>query len=69
MVTTLFTRDTKSFICKQLSKLPPVVCDWQQFCKQPQCSHYCDGERRNAGRQAASAPCPLDGKELLLVDA
>jgi len=69
MVATLFTGDTKTFICKQLSKLPPVVSDWQQSCKQPRCSHYCDGKCCNPGRQSASAPCPFDGKELLLVDA
>jgi hypothetical protein len=69
MVTTHFTVDTKTLICKQLSKLPPVVNDWQQSCKQPQCSHYSDGECCKAGRQSASAPCPFDGKELLLVDA
>lgn len=69
MVTTLFTGDMKTFICKQLSKLPPVVGEWQQSCTQPRCSHYCDGECCNSGRQSASAPCPFDGKELLLVDS
>ena len=69
MVTTLFTGDTKTFICKQLSKLPPVVSDWQQSCKQPHCSPYCDGGCSNASRQSASARCPFDGKELPLVDA
>jgi hypothetical protein len=69
MVTTLFTRYTTTFICKQLSKLPPVVSDWQQTCKQPRCSHFCDGECCNPGRQSASASCPFDGKELPLVDA
>jgi hypothetical protein len=64
MVTT-----TKSVICKQLDKLPPVVSDWQQLCQQPRCSHYCAGECCNSGRQSASAPCPFDGKELPLVDA
>ena len=68
MVTTLFTGHTKTFICKQLDKLPPVVSDWQQ-CQQPRCSHYCDGECCNSRRQSATAPCPLDGKELPLVDA
>ena len=68
MVTTPITGPTKTFICKQLDKLPPVVTDWQQ-CQQPRCSHYCDGECCNSGRQSASAPCPFDGKELLLVDA
>ena len=68
MVTTPITGPTKTFICKQLDKLPPVVTDWQQ-CQQPRCSHYCDGECGNSGRQSASAPCPFDGKELLLVDA
>jgi hypothetical protein len=69
MVTTHFTGDTKILICKQLSKLPPVVNDWQQSCKQPRCSHYFNGECCNSERQSASAPCPFDGKELLLVDA
>lgn len=69
MVTTHFTGDTKTFICKQLSKLPPVVSDWQQSCKQPRCSQYCNGECCNAARHSASAPCPFDGKELPLVDA
>jgi len=69
MFTSFFPGDTKTFICKQLSKMPPVIGEWQQSCKQPRCSHYCDGECCNAGRQSASAPCPFDGKELLLVDA
>ena len=68
MTTTLGPESTKSFIRKQLDKLPPVVPDWQQ-CQQPRCSHYCAGECRNPGRQSASAPCPFDAKELLLVDA
>lgn len=59
---------TKTFICKQLDKVPPVVSDWQQ-CQQPQCSHYCAGECWHKGRQSASAPCPFDGKELPLVDS
>ena len=69
MVTTLCPEPTKTFICKQLDKLPPVVSDWQQSCQQPRCSHYCAGECCNSGRQSASAPCPFDGKELPLVDA
>ena len=69
MVTPLFTGYTKTFICKQLDKLPPVVSEWQQFCKQPRCSHYCAGECCNSGRQSPSAPCPFDGKKLSLVDA
>jgi hypothetical protein len=69
MLTTLSSKTSKTFICKQLDKLPPVVSDWQQSCKQPRCSHYCDGECCNSGRQSASAPCPFDGKELLLIDA
>jgi hypothetical protein len=69
MVTTLFNGDPRTLICKQLNELPPIVGDWQLSCKQPRCSHYCDGECRNAGRQSAFAPCPFDGKELLLVDA
>jgi hypothetical protein len=68
MVTTLCSGRTKTFICKQLAKLPPVVNDWQQ-CQQPQCPHYCNGECCNSPRQSASAPCPFDGKELPLVDA
>jgi hypothetical protein len=68
MVTTLFDRNTNTFICKQLDKLPPVVSDWQS-CQQPRCSHYCAGECCDSGRQLALAPCPFDGKELLLVDA
>jgi hypothetical protein len=68
MVTTLFTGRTKAFICKQMSKLPPVVSDWQQ-CQQPQCSHYCDGMCSNPSRQSASARCPFDDMELPLVDA
>jgi hypothetical protein len=68
MATTLLTEGNKTFICKQLDRLPPVVSEWQQ-CQQPRCSHYCDGECCNSGRQSASAPCPFDGKELLLVDA
>src|SRR5689334_18479112 len=69
MVTTPLVGNTKHFICKQLDKLPPVVNDWQQCCQQPRCSHYCDGKCYNPGRTSASAPCPFDGKELLLVDA
>ena len=69
MVTTLSTGHMKTFMCKQLAKLPPVVSDWQQSCQQPRCSHYCGGECCNSVRQSASAPCPFDGKELLLVDA
>lgn len=69
MVTTLFAGNTKTVICKQLSKLPPVMSDWQQSCQQPRCSHYCAGECCISSRQSASAPCPFDGKELPLVDA
>lgn len=58
-----------SFICKHLGKLPPVVSDWQQSCKEPHCSHFCDGECGNASRHSASAACPFDDKELLLVDS
>lgn len=65
----LFTEHTTPLICKQLSKLPPVVSDWQQSCKQPHCSHFCDGECGNASRHSASAACPFDGKDLLLVDS
>src|ERR1022692_2920788 len=69
MVTTLFTGHRKTFICKQLDKLPPVVGEWQQSCKQQRCSHYCAGACCNPGRQSTSARCPFDGMELLLVDA
>ena len=60
---------TKTFICKQLEKLPPVVSDWQQSCQQPQCSHFCEGECDDTGRQSASAPCPFDGKDLPMMDS
>jgi len=69
MTTSLLTNNTHTLICKQLSKLPPIVSDWQQSCQQPRCSHYCDGECCNESRQTAYAPCPFDGKELLLEDA
>ena len=69
MATTFFTGPTRTFICKQLDKLPPVVSDWQQSCQQPRCTHFCAGECCNPGRTSALAPCPFDGKELLLVDA
>jgi hypothetical protein len=69
MTTNLFTNDTYTMICKHLPNLPPVVSDWQQSCQQPRCPHYCQGECCNSGRQWASAPCPFDGKELLLQDA
>ena len=59
---------TKTFICKQLETLPPIVSEWQR-CKEPECRHYCEGECWHEGRQAASAPCPFDGRELPLVDA
>jgi hypothetical protein len=68
-ITRLSTGNTKGFICKQLSKLPPVICEWQQSCKQPQCSHFCDGGCVNPGREAACSPCPFDSVELPLVDA
>ena len=68
MTTSVLLNDTHILICKQLPELPPVVSDWQQSCQQPRCSHYCDGECCNASRQTASAPCPFDGKELLLED-
>lgn len=69
MATNLSTGGTRTFACKQLSNLPPVVSDGQQSCKQPQCSHYCNGECCNPGRTSAFAPCPFDGKELPLVEA
>ena len=60
---------TDALACKHLPELPPVVSDWQQSCQQPRCPHYCQGECCHPGRQRADAPCPFDGKELLLVDA
>ena len=69
MATTFFTGHRKTFTCKQLSQLPPVVCDGQQSCMQPRCQHYCEGTCCNPGRQSASASCPFDGKELLLTEA
>jgi hypothetical protein len=68
MATILSAGDTKTLICKYLSELPPIVGDWQLSCKEPRCSHYCNGACCNPGRQTASAPCPFDGKELPLVD-
>jgi hypothetical protein len=56
-------------ICKHLSQLPPVVSDWQQSCQQPGCPHYCQGECLNPGRRGQFAPCPFDGKDLLLEEA
>jgi hypothetical protein len=69
MTTSLRTNDTHTLICKHLSELPPVVSDWQLSCQQPRCPHHCQGACGNPGRQAASAPCPFDGKELPLEDA
>src|SRR5581483_5020804 len=69
MTTSLFTRDTRALSRKHLSELPPVVSDWQQSCQQPRCPHYCRGECCNSGRRGGFAPCPFDGKELLLEDA
>jgi hypothetical protein len=66
---TLSTNDTHILTCKHLPDLPLVVSDWQQSCQQPRCPHYCQGECCHSGRQSASAPCPFDGKELLLEDA
>jgi hypothetical protein len=60
---------TDALACKHLPDLPPVVSDWQQSCQQPRCPHYCQGECCHPGRQRADAPCPFDGKELLLEDA
>jgi hypothetical protein len=68
MTRTFLTSDTQTLICKHLPSLPPVVSDWQQSCQQPRCPHYCLGECCNSGRQLVSAPCPFDGKELLLED-
>src|SRR6516225_5108619 len=69
MTRTFLTGDTQTLICKHLPHLPPVVSDWQQSCQQPRCPHYCQGECWNSSRQWVSAPCPFDGKELLLEDA
>lgn len=69
MVTTLFTGHSKTFICKRLSELPPVISDWQQSCKQPRCPHFRHGGCFNPGRQSASTPCPFDEEELLLMEA
>jgi hypothetical protein len=69
MTVTFLTNDTHTLICKHLAGLPPVLSDWQQSCQQPRCPHYCQGECCDPGRQSASAPCPFDGKELLLEDA
>jgi hypothetical protein len=69
MTTSPLAAPTHALICKHLAELPPVVSDWQQSCQQPQCPHYCQGECCHPGRQLVSAPCPFDGKELLLEDA
>ena len=69
MTMTLRIDDRHTIICKHLPELPPVVSDWQQSCQQPRCPHYCQGECSHSGRQWTSAPCPFDGKELLLEDA
>ena len=59
---------TKTFICKQLEKLPPVVTDWQRR-KEPPCSQYREGECLDESRQSASAPYPFDGRETPMVDS
>jgi hypothetical protein len=69
MTTHLLPNDAHPLVCRHLPGLPPVVGEWQQSCPQPRCPHYCQGECWNSGRQGASAACPFDGKELLLVDA
>ena len=69
MTTSFLTNNTHTLICKHLSVLPSVVCDWQQSCQQPRCPHYCQGECCHPDRHLASAPCPFDGKELSLEDA
>jgi hypothetical protein len=69
MTTTLHIANGHVLICKHLPELPPVVSDWQQSCQQPRCPHYCQGECDHPARDRASAPCPFDGKELLLEDA
>ncbi len=69
MSTSLLTNGTPARICKHLPELPPVVSDWQQSCQQPRCPHYCHGECDHPARDRASAPCPFDGKQLLLEDA
>ena len=65
MITSFFANITQALVCKHLSKLPPVVCDWQH-CQRPRCPHYCQGECCNPNRQATFAPCPFDGKDLPL---
>jgi hypothetical protein len=69
MTTSLPADDTHTLTCKHLPNLPPVVSEWQHSCQQPRCPHYCQGECCNPGRREASAPCPFDGRELLLEDA
>jgi len=63
------TPRVRTFVCKHLSELPPVMSEWQQSCKQPKCSHYCQGQCCNPSRPSASAACPFDGKPLPLEDA
>jgi hypothetical protein len=69
MTMRLLNNATQALICNYLPQLPPVVSDWQQSCLQPRCPHYCQGGCWNPGRQAASASCPFEGKELPLEDA
>ena len=48
--------------CKSLQRLP-VVNEWQSvLC--PRCRYYFAGQCANPKRNAASDPCPFDGKEL-----
>ena len=75
MVTTLFTADTKPFICKQLNNLPPIVSDWQLSCEQPRCGYYCDGKCWNGAmrpgngiaHKACANLCLIGGLPAVLV--
>ena len=69
MNTTLSPLDPCTLRCKHLVELPPIVTEWQQSFQQPRCLHYCQGECCNPTRRVESAPCPFDGKELLLEEA
>lgn len=68
MAVTLVSAGTPRFRCKQLAKLPAVASDWQQVCKRPRCSHYCEGACSNPIRGTEGARCPFDDAELPLVD-
>jgi hypothetical protein len=66
MTTRMLARRKASFSCKHVVALPPVIGEWQQACKQPQCSHYCQGGCCNPSRYSASGPCPFDDTVLPL---